>query len=297
MSYAATVFNVLIASPGDIREERRVTREVVHEWNSVHSRSRKVVLLPRGWDKDAYSSMGGRAQAELNKQIVDDADLLIAIFGTRIGTPTGEAEGGSIEELTSHMKTGKPAMVFQSFAPVDPRVVATDQYKKLSDFIDTWAKPKGILWPYHSLEEFRDELRRQLATRVNDDPYFTPVEKPATRESRNPSIFEISERLGRGESLDYVAAVPDLSPEAKTLLIEAAKDEHGNIICRDAVSTGWQVQTNGKAFVEAGVPRSRARWQAAVEELASSQLIQEQNARGLYQLTNQGYEVADRLSR
>jgi hypothetical protein len=211
MSYSATVFNVLIASPGDIQEERRIAREVLHEWNSIHSRSRKVVLLPRGWDKDAYSSMGGRAQGELNKQIVDDADLLIAIFGTRIGTPTGEAEGGSIEELTRHIKTGKPAMVFQSFAPVDPRQVTTEQYKKLTEFIETWAKPKGILWPYKSGEEFRIELSRQLATRINDDLYFKPVKMTA-------GTFEVE------------TYVPSLSPEAKTLLREASASEDGTIL-------------------------------------------------------------------
>jgi hypothetical protein len=295
MPYKATVFNVLIASPGDVQEERDIARAVVHEWNSVHSRSRKVVLMPRGWEKDAYSSMGGRPQGELNKQIVDDADLLVAIFGTRVGTPTGEAEGGSIEELARHMKAGKPTMVFQSFAPVDPRLGATEQYKKLNEFIETWAKPRGVLWSYRSSDEFRDELRRQLATRLNDDPYFVVVDQPEVGEHHNPSFLEIAERMKRGESLDYVSAVPNLSPEAKTLLVEAAADKGGTIMYMRMMS-GPQLQTNNKQFIEMNDARSAAVWEGALEELQNNGMIKVRGHKGqIFQITREGYEAADRI--
>ncbi|SCB55046.1 hypothetical protein GA0061098_103420 [Bradyrhizobium shewense] len=289
MSYTATIFNVLIASPGDVQEERRIAREVVHEWNSMHSRARKIVLMPRGWEKDAYSSMGRRAQGELNKQIVDDADLLIAIFGTRIGTPTGEAEGGSVEELARHMKTEKPAMVFQSFTPADPRLFASDQYKKLGEFIDTWAKPRGVLWGYQSTDEFRDELRRQLATRLNDDPYFVQIEPEI------PSVPEAGYRpIIRGGNFDNVGE-PTLSPEARTLLVEAA-DDKGGIILYAKLMTGPQLQTNGKQFVEVGNPRSSAIWEGALEELENDGLIKATGPkRQVFQVTREGYDMADRV--
>src|ERR1700716_3442973 len=114
MSYASTVFNVLIASPGDVNAERDLAREVVYEWNASHSRSRKIVLQPIGWETHSHPTMGDRAQSILNEQILKDADLVVAIFWTRIGTPTGEAPGGSVEELQRHMTENKPAMVYFS---------------------------------------------------------------------------------------------------------------------------------------------------------------------------------------
>jgi hypothetical protein len=48
MSFEANVFNVMIASPGDVPEERQAVREVLYAWNAVHSDERKQVLLPVG---------------------------------------------------------------------------------------------------------------------------------------------------------------------------------------------------------------------------------------------------------
>jgi len=41
MSYNAHVFNVMIASPGDVASERSIIRDVIYEWNAIHSKSRK----------------------------------------------------------------------------------------------------------------------------------------------------------------------------------------------------------------------------------------------------------------
>ena len=41
MSYPATVFSVMIASPGDVGAERAIAREVIAEWNAVHAKTRR----------------------------------------------------------------------------------------------------------------------------------------------------------------------------------------------------------------------------------------------------------------
>lgn len=46
MAYTATVIPVMIASPGDVTEERRIIREVIHEWNDINSALSKVMLIP-----------------------------------------------------------------------------------------------------------------------------------------------------------------------------------------------------------------------------------------------------------
>ena len=35
MAYQATVLNVMIASPNDVAEERRLVRDAIYEWNGM----------------------------------------------------------------------------------------------------------------------------------------------------------------------------------------------------------------------------------------------------------------------
>jgi len=75
MSYNAKVFNVMIASPGDVASERSIIREVVYEWNAVHSKSSNIVLLPIGWESHSSPEMGGSPQDIINCQILDKCDF------------------------------------------------------------------------------------------------------------------------------------------------------------------------------------------------------------------------------
>ena len=101
MSYQATTYRTLIASPGDVAAERAAIPEVIHAWNAEHSLDNKVVLLPVGWERDAVPEMGDRPQAIINKQLVESCDVLIGAFWTRIGTHTGVAESGTVERSRS----------------------------------------------------------------------------------------------------------------------------------------------------------------------------------------------------
>ncbi len=42
MPYQANVYKVMIASPSDVEEERKIAREVIHEWNAINSYGAKI---------------------------------------------------------------------------------------------------------------------------------------------------------------------------------------------------------------------------------------------------------------
>lgn len=73
MSYDAKAFNVMIASPGDVASERSIIRDVIYEWNAVHSNTRKIVLLPIGWESHSSPEMGASPQSIINNQILGGA--------------------------------------------------------------------------------------------------------------------------------------------------------------------------------------------------------------------------------
>jgi hypothetical protein len=134
MSYVANVLNVMIASPSDVIQERIAIRDAIAEWNTVHALDRKTVLMPVGWETHSVPEMGDRPQAIINKQILKDADLLIAVFWTRIGSPTGASPSGTIEEIEEHLKARKPAMIYFSSVPVRADSIEENQYKALMEF-------------------------------------------------------------------------------------------------------------------------------------------------------------------
>ena len=80
MPYAATVLRVMIASPSDVSKEKQVIRNVLHEWNSIHSQDERIVLMPIGWDTDSSPEVGDRPQELINRQLLRNCDLLIAGF-------------------------------------------------------------------------------------------------------------------------------------------------------------------------------------------------------------------------
>src|SRR5258706_497720 len=83
VSYQAVVFKVMIASPGDVDVERGVVRETLSEWNNLNSDTRRMVLLPVGWETHSAPEMGNRPQAIINKRVLPECDLLVGVFWTR----------------------------------------------------------------------------------------------------------------------------------------------------------------------------------------------------------------------
>lgn len=171
MPYNATVYKVVIASPSDVEKERAIARKVIYKWDALHSEEKRIILLPVGWETHSYPETGDRPQSILNKQIIKNSDLLIGIFWTRIGTPTGEAESGTVEEIEEHIKTGKPAMLYFSNKQIGPQKINNEQYEKVKAFKKKYSG-KSLYHEFSTDEEFENELYDHLVLKVNDSDYF-----------------------------------------------------------------------------------------------------------------------------
>src|ERR1700678_243290 len=111
MAYDSKIFRILIASPSDVDEERDSAVRVIQDWNDLYSYSRKVTLLPLRWETHTAPEYGTRPQEVINRAIVDDCDMLVGIFWTRIGSPTGVAASGTLEEIERVGAAKKPVML------------------------------------------------------------------------------------------------------------------------------------------------------------------------------------------
>jgi hypothetical protein len=173
VAYQAIVIPVMIASPGDVRAERETARDVIHEWTDVNSASRGVVLLPVGWETHSSPELAGRAQEIINQRILADCDLLVAIFWSRLGTPTGDAKSGSAEEIQRHHRAGKPVMVYFSAAPIVQATFDPDQYAALKEF-KGWCADNGLIETFDDTKDFRVKFRRQLDIALTQTLYLIP---------------------------------------------------------------------------------------------------------------------------
>ena len=171
MSYQANIYQVIIASPGDVPRERQLAREIVYEWNDINSSDKKICLLPVGWEHNSSPEMGGRAQDFINKQILENSDLLIGIFWTRIGSPIGDSISGSVEEIEKHVNSGKPAMLYFSNTPVRPDSIDQKQYEELTKFKEECFK-KGLVESFDNIDELRSKLTKQLSLKIIQHDHF-----------------------------------------------------------------------------------------------------------------------------
>ena len=278
MSYSATVYKVMIASPSDVPAERSLIREVLAEWNVVNADHRRQVVLPVGWETHSVPEMGDRPQSIINKQVLRGCDLLVGVFWTRIGTATGQYESGTVEEIEEHIKLGGSAMLYFSAAPVVLDSVDPDQYQRLKAFRSS-CQARGLYEPYTDVQDFRSKFYRQLQLKMNHDPRF------ATQAPSNTQVVESSQ-----------STMPSLTREAAFLLKEAASDPSGQVVFISYLS-GDVLQVKGKNLIEEGNNRSRALWEGALEELEREALLAALSPeRNLFKLTRRGYEVADQLA-
>ncbi|GAG83881.1 unnamed protein product, partial [marine sediment metagenome] len=211
MAYKATVIPVMIASPGDVIEERDVIRSVIYDWNDINSSASKVILIPVGWETNISPELGARPQEIINIRILEDCDLLVGVFWTRIGTPTGKAKSGTVEEIEEHIKSGKPAMIYFSSKPVAPESLDSVQYSEVQSFKDK-CKKRGLVEEFENIEQFKQKFAKQLPLCLSHNSYIQSLivsSKTIITSNQNNEISKEEIKLSEEAKKLLKAADPD----------------------------------------------------------------------------------------
>lgn len=156
MSFTATVLRVLVASPSDVPEARDAVENAIHSWNSSNAATRSIVLLPWRWETSSVPLLGDHPQSIINEQGVDGADIVVALFGSRLGSPTREAVSGTVEEIERAVKSGKPVHLYFSKAPL-PRDVDTSQLDGIRQFKQE-ISGRGLLGEFDDARHLENQI-------------------------------------------------------------------------------------------------------------------------------------------
>lgn len=189
MAFNSQTYRVLIASPSDLNEEREAATLAVYDWNIMHAVNEGVVLLPVKWETHAAPTAGVRPQEAINHQLVKDSDIVVGMFWTKLGTATGVAESGTVEEIDQFVAAGKPTLLYFSTRPVDPTRLDLSQMTKLKEFKDETYKT-ALAGSFATPEELRTQLLFHLTHHVRQLRSTAPMPVDQRREQSERAAEE-----------------------------------------------------------------------------------------------------------
>ena len=156
-----------IASPSDVADERSRVQKIIEKLNPVFL-ERGFRVEPIMWETNAIPAIGDDAQAIINSQLKPaENDIVIGIFGTRLGSPTPRAESGTAEEIRAAVEAWKAGsniylQVYFSDCPVRPSDTDNSQFQRLLEFRDSIQRMGCLTYAYESLEAFETKVEQGI---------------------------------------------------------------------------------------------------------------------------------------
>lgn len=234
--------------------------------------------MPIGWEYNTVPSLGGRPQEIINNQILHSSDLLIGIFWTRIGTPTGKALSGTVEEIEEHINSGKPAMLYFSQKPVMPDSIDLEQYDAVKKLKKEY-QYKGLTESFDSIDDFQRKFQRQLALKLNQDEFFFGFEN-----------------FQKEINYDNKLVLEPISDDAVFLLMKAGDENAGQLLRLESIGDEYTLEAGIEQIVHTRKHRERARWEAALQELIRLGYLNDVSYNGeIFDVTHEGYEYFEKL--
>lgn len=163
------VFQIFVASPSDVADERAILEIVVTQLNQIWSSSLGVTFELLKWETNVHPSFSTDPQQAINAQIASDYDVFIGILWGRVGTPTPRAESGTIEEFErayTRFTSGKNApeiMLYFKDAPIAPSTIDTRQMEKLQSFRSSLSDKGGLYSVFEDQASFESSVRAHLS--------------------------------------------------------------------------------------------------------------------------------------
>ena len=169
--------------------------------------------MPIGWESDSVPELRERPQEILNRQLLSNSDLLVGMFWSKLGTPTGRAESGTVEEVVEFAKRGKPILLYFSSAPIPQEILDTEQIESLRRFKER-VKNEGLISDYSSVPQFRELLLRHLSAKVRE----LEIAESPTNNSLDTRYLQRSDQSPQRVVSDYKRFVRSTEGEWKALV-------------------------------------------------------------------------------
>ncbi|MGH7491502.1 MAG: SUMF1/EgtB/PvdO family nonheme iron enzyme [bacterium] len=163
------ILRIVLSSPGDVDDERRVMENVIDELNRGIADDRNLRLELTQWETDTYPGFHIDGPQGLIDPILNikNCDILLGIFWKRFGTPTKDTLSGTEYEFrTAHKSwnnSGRPwiMMYFKNAKPDLRTAKESEQYTLVLKFKEEFPN-QGLYWTFEDTQEFATLAHRHL---------------------------------------------------------------------------------------------------------------------------------------
>lgn len=192
------VFDVFVASPAEVAEERERLEAVIRELNEIWQDRLGVQLNLIRWETHTYPGFGEDAQDVINREMPDTVDVFIGILWSRVGTPTRRAGSGTLEEFERAYAQWKrdpdsiKLLMYFKKAAIDIEDIDPEQISQVRAFERSLPEKGGFYWKFDTSDAFERIVRNHLARLAQElasdpeggvrqpitaSPLTTPVER------------------------------------------------------------------------------------------------------------------------
>ncbi|MGH3450921.1 MAG: hypothetical protein ACRDQW_09345 [Haloechinothrix sp.] len=176
MAYTAKVLRALISCPSDVDiRDVRAVQAAIARWNVLLGEQFGSIVVPVHWSEHASAAFGSPPQDILNEQLVDTVDFAIAIFWTRLGSPTSAAQSGTAEEITRIAAAGKSVSVLRCLRPVDASNLDAEQFASLGVYLKD-LRGHALLLSYRDAGTLASQVDTILTRLVTHIPLNAPLD-------------------------------------------------------------------------------------------------------------------------
>ena len=193
---------IFLASPSGLDAYRRAARDAFEHIRSSVARRRGVDFDPIGWE-DLPPGFG-RPQSVINPKL-DECNVLIGILGKELGTPTGAAESGFVEEyerMAARALDGEEVAIWIYVLHLTPDDLADpgDKLKAVMAFRERLFG-EALIKEFRGVEDFSMLLYKDLVSLVLDvderQERSDIAATPSAAEAQPSPTPEVSDEAGR----------------------------------------------------------------------------------------------------
>jgi hypothetical protein len=221
MLKSQTIYQLVCCGPSDVTKEISLVKQVVDQWNLTIGLDAGRFVHFAHWKTDATPDLSDRGQGIINQQIIDRADILVAILWSRFGTPTGKAESGTEEEILRAIQQNKRVLLYFSDIVSSTKVADEDQYQKVQQFRRHMSS-KGLFFTFQSRRDFEKLFSMHLG-RALEEVRTTAMAEKQPRKMKAASVVQRGQinvnAAGDGDHRDIVvnihSPVPKPPPKSK----------------------------------------------------------------------------------
>jgi hypothetical protein len=173
---------ILLASPGNLREDREKVSEIVKYINLDSGQRGGFVAEIVSWETHSRPAAGEYPQGVINDQFPDDIDIFVGMMGTYFGTPTKRWGSGTEEEFRIAYerwdKRKKPEIMFYfsdavpSLSQIDP-----EQLTKRNSFRKEIAALGVYYFTYSNIADFQLDLYNHINSAIHEVLKYKEVGK------------------------------------------------------------------------------------------------------------------------